>query len=339
MIYFDTTCASGWSHSSGLARVSRRLRDELGGAVTAADWGTITARAGKGDWVLTPELFSEEERPGIGAFLERRTCRVAAIYHDAIPLRYPEFTWPRSVERHPGYMKLLSKFDRVWAVSKASQRELLSFWNWQGILNTPPVDVLQNGADGLRRPRQAEPLKPHVGRPRIVAIGILEPRKNQDVLLQAGIELRLEGLDFELHVVGRVNPHFGKPVLERLRTLQSAWTGLVHHKAMGDDALVALLRSARATAFPSLAEGCGLPVLESLWLGVPCLTSDIPPVLENAAGGGCLVVRGEGHLPWKAALRSAVTDAALTARLSAEARSRALPTWSGAASALLAGLS
>ena len=45
-------------------------------------------------------------------------------------------------------MKLLSRFDRVWAVSGASRDELLGFWKWQGIADPPPVDVLALGADG-----------------------------------------------------------------------------------------------------------------------------------------------------------------------------------------------
>ncbi len=147
MIFLDTTSASSWRHSSGLARVSRRLGDELGAAATGAAWPELGTLPGKSDWVLTPELFSEHERPGITAFLERRPCRLAAIFHDAIPLKHPAITWPRSVERHAAYMKLLSRFDRVWAVSAASRDELLGFWNWQRIQGPPPVDVLHLGAD------------------------------------------------------------------------------------------------------------------------------------------------------------------------------------------------
>jgi hypothetical protein len=69
-------------------------------------------------------LFSEEERPGFTAWLEARPCRAAAIFHDAIPLKLPQITWPRSVARHPGYLKLLAQFDRIWAVSAASREEL-----------------------------------------------------------------------------------------------------------------------------------------------------------------------------------------------------------------------
>ena len=334
MIYLDTTNASSWGHASGLARVSRRLREELGAAATGAAWPQIGTLPGKSDWILTPELFSEAERPGLTALLERRPCRMAAIYHDAIPLKFPAITWPRSVERHPAYMKLLSGFDRVWAVSRASRDELLGFWKWQGIATQPRVDVLSLGADSAGIPRAAVAPAAGATPARIVSIGILEPRKNQMMLLDACEALWGEGLEMELHLVGRVNPHFGRPIAERVEAMQARRPGLRHHDGMGDAALARLVRSSRATAFASLAEGCGLPLLESLWMGVPCVCSDIAPLLENAAGGGCSVVAGNGLGDWIPALRRILADDAFHGRLATEASSRPLPTWAEAARAL-----
>jgi glycosyltransferase involved in cell wall biosynthesis len=334
MIFFDTTNASSWGHASGLARVSRRLLDELGASATGARWPEIGTLPKKTDWILTPELFSEAERPGITALLARRPCRMAAIYHDAIPIKLPSITWPRSVERHPTYMKLLSRFDRVWAVSGASRDELLGFWKWQGITDPPPVDVLALGADGAGTVRPGGAALPQSRPATIVCVGILEPRKNQAVLLDACEVLRGEGMGFDLHLVGRVNPHFGVPIAERVEAMQVRWPGLRHHASMGDAALAKLVLSSRATAFASLAEGCGLPLLESLWLGVPCVCSDIAPLVENAAGGGCLVIPGNSLDGWVAGLRRILQDDSLHARLAAEASSRELPTWSSAARTL-----
>jgi glycosyltransferase involved in cell wall biosynthesis len=337
MIYLDTTSASSWRHASGLVRVSRRLQEELGAAATGGPWAELAARAAPGDWILTPELFSEHERPGFSAFLDARPCRLAALYHDAIPIKHPAITWPQSVERHPSYMKLLARFDRVWAVSAASRAELIGFWKWQGIAELPPVEVLPLGADWPGVPRATVPPAPAVP-PRIVAIGILEPRKNQSVLLDAFAALRAEGVAFELHLVGRVNPHFGAPLERRIRDLASRGPGLAHHEHMADAELVRLVRSARATAFPSIAEGCGLPLLESLWMGVPCICSDIAPLLENAAAGGCLPVPGNDLAGWRQAIRTIVTEDLMRTRLAADAVRRPLPTWAGAARILRAAM-
>jgi glycosyltransferase involved in cell wall biosynthesis len=334
MIFFDTTSASSWKHASGLARVSRRLMDELGVAAVGARWPDIAALPAKSDWILTPELFSEAERPGFTALLNQRPCRMAAIYHDAIPLKFPDITWPKSVERHPGYMKLLARFDRVWAVSAASREELLGLWKWQGITSPPPVEVLPLGSNWKGIPRQSASPGTAGGLPRIVSIGILEPRKNQSVILDACAALRREGLQMELHLVGRLNPHYGMPIAHKVASMTAEWDKLYYHAKMDDATLAALVRSARATAFASIAEGYGLPLLESLWLGVPCVCSDIAPMLENASGGGCSVVAGNGLAGWIDGLRRILKDDAYHARLAGEASVRSLPTWAETAGIL-----
>jgi len=334
MIFLDTTSASSWKHASGLARVSRRLKEELGEAATGSRWPEISTQPARSDWILTPELFSEAERPGFTAFLARRPCRIAAIYHDAIPIKFPDITWPRSVERHPSYMKLLARFDRVWAVSSASREELLGFWKWQGIASPPPVEVIALGADWKGIPRGGEGAGAAAPVPRIVSIGILEPRKNQSVILDACAALRLEGIAMELHLVGRLNPHFGTPIAHKVAAMASEWEQLHYHSRMGDAQLAALVRSARATAFASIAEGYGLPLLESLWLGTPCVCSDIAPQLENAGAGGCSVVAGNSLAGWVDGLRRILTDDGYHARLAGEAASRPLPTWAGTARVL-----
>jgi hypothetical protein len=113
MIFFDVTKTGAARHRSGLTRVSTRLREELGARVTEIAWPARNlerARPKPDDWFLTTELFSEEERPGFSAFIASRRCRTAALFHDAIPLKHPHITWPQSVARHPGYMKLLARF-------------------------------------------------------------------------------------------------------------------------------------------------------------------------------------------------------------------------------------
>src|ERR1035438_10382254 len=103
---------------------------------------------------------------------------------------------------------------------------------------------------------------------------------------------------------------------------------------MDDAQLASLVRSARATAFASIAEGFGLPLLESLWLGAPCLCSDIAPMLENAAGGGCSVIAGNSLAGWIDGLRRILKDDGFHNRLAEEASCRELPTWAGTAKVL-----
>ncbi len=346
MIYFDVTKTGSAGHRSGLTRVSSRLAEELGGAAVAVVWdGGIRPAQGGGkleltpaDWWLTSELFSEEERPGIGAFIAAHPCRLAAIFHDNIPLRLPHVTWPQSVARHPGYVKLLGGFDRIWAVSDASRADLIGFWQWQGLAKAPPVEVLALGSDFNRQPRETR-VGAVMEQPGLVCVGILEPRKNQIFLLETCAGLWDEGMDFALHLVGRVNPHFGKQTVKRIVAMQKLYPALQFHEAADDELLRRIYTQVRASVFPTIAEGCGLPLLESLWLGVPCVCSNLPVLRENASGGGCLMAAPDDRAAWRAALRSVLTDDALHARLVQEALARPLPTWAQAAETIRRGLS
>ena len=345
MIYYDTTKMGAARHRSGLTRLTSRLMEELGGVVTAAAWDgkQRTFTTGKkrapvnfdaADWLLTVEQFSEAERPGFTEFIRHPPCRLAAMFHDAIPVKFPHITWPQSVQRHPEYMKLLASFGRCWAISAATKRDFEGFWRWQGTPQKTQVDVIELGADfdGSHRV-QRDPLLPKT-RPSLVCVGIVEPRKNQTFLLDGAEALWREGLDFDLHIVGRVNPHFGKPIAARMKALQKSNKRFHFHEAAGDGELGRLYAGARAVVFPTIAEGCGLPLLEALWRGVPCVCSDLPVLRENADGGGCLVARVNDAADWAAKLRTVLKDDAECRRLQTEAMARPLPRWADTAAAI-----
>lgn len=336
MIWFDCTKAAKTAHHSGLQRVSMRLRTELGAAAApVAGWDWV-GPAGREDWWLTAEVFAPDERPGWSEVMENRPCRLAAIFHDAIPLKFPHITWPRSVARHPAYLKMLAGFDLVLAVSEASKQELTGYWTWLGLAQTPPIEVIALGADFDGAARVTAPRSEIA--PVLLSVGIIEPRKNQAFLLEVCESLWREGMQFELHLVGRVNPHFGRPVAQRIKRLRRAWNGLHHHTCLDDVGLACLYASARAAVLPSIAEGCGLPVLEALWRGVPCWCSDIPPMRENVTAGGAVLLPVNDLSAWRDAVRSCLQDNAHWSHLADEAATRPLPTWRETAAAVLVAL-
>jgi glycosyltransferase involved in cell wall biosynthesis len=349
MIYYDITKMGAAKHRSGLMRLTSRLMSELGSAAIPVSWDGRRRAFGSGprrelvkfekaDWLLTVEMFSEAERPGISAFIQDPPCRLAAMFHDAIPVRFPHITWPQSVQRHPEYMKLLAGFERTWAISEETRKDFTGFWHWQGVKVRAQVDVVELGADfdGGSRVQRDPLISPT--RPALLCVGIVEPRKNQSFLLDVCEALWRDGVDFELHVVGRINPHFGKAIAARMRALQKREKRFRFHAAAGDVELARLYANARAVVFPTIAEGCGLPLLEALWRGVPCIASDLPVLRENADGGGCLVARVNDSADWQAKLQSVLTDKEENLRLQREAMRRALPRWADTAQTLLKAL-
>ncbi len=349
MIYYDITKMGAARHRSGLMRLTSRLMEELGSVLTPVVWdghrrGFVTDRVRApvdfkaADWLLTVEMFSEAERPGFTAFVQNPPCRLAAMFHDAIPVRFPHITWPQSVQRHPEYMKLLAGFDRTWAISEATRQDFTGFWRWQGVAPKTSVEVIALGADFDRGNRVQRDAMITREAPSLLCVGIVEPRKNQTFLLEVAEALWRDGLNFELHIVGRVNPHFGKPILARMQQLQQREPRFRYHAQAGDQDLGRLYAVARAVVFPTIAEGCGLPLLEALWRGVPCVCSDLPVLRENADEGGCLVAGVNEAADWQAKLRTVLTDEPEVRRLQTEAMARPLPRWTDTAQTLLKAL-
>ncbi len=89
-----------------------------------------------------------------------------------------------------------------------------------------------------------------------------------------------------------------------------------------DETLSALYRGADALAFPSLHEGCGLPVLEAMACGCPVLTSNTS-ALPETAGDAALLIDPESVEAISDGLERILTDAALSTRLRAAGLARA----------------
>jgi glycosyltransferase involved in cell wall biosynthesis len=341
MIWLDVTKTASVRHKSGLTRVTTRLREALGAAAREHRWPgrrAWTAEARQDDWYLTAEVFAPRERPNFEAFVQEHPVRLGAIFHDTIPLELPHVTWPKSVGRHPLYLSMLADFDRVVAVSNHSRDRLVSFWKWQGRKVRAQVEVLASGADFVAEEGGGAPLPAPPdprARPQVLCVGILEPRKNQLFLLSVAETLWRQGLDFDLAFVGRVNPHFGRPIAQRIRRSRARYLG-----AVPDEQLAALYREATVCAVPTLAEGNGLPLLEALWCGTPGIASDLPPLRENS-GAGCLLMPPGDEAAWANALREILASPAARQSLrdQAAARRPGLPRWSDTARALQSFLS
>ncbi len=340
-ILYDVTKASRQRQKSGLARVSSCLRREfkalLGDSLIDVFWdekGEVFRRCDKttslqldeNDVVLTSELFCDYERRGIERFLIECPCRTYAIFHDAIPLQHPEFTWPHSVQRHPSYMKMLALFSGVFAVSSHSAILLEEYWEWLDLKKTPSVRSIQLGADGVFE-ESSQPKQKSNDRIQLLTLAILEKRKGQDIGFEAARNLWDDGFEFDYHFVGRTNPYFGKEIERSLRKSAKRGYAVHLHGQLNDEELRDLFASADLVVLPSLAEGCGLPVLEALWKGVPVLSSSLLSVRENARFGGCQLFDTGSSMALTSSLRELISEPDKLRDLTNTIRTKMLPRW------------
>ena len=97
--------------------------------------------------------------------------------------------------------------------------------------------------------------------------------------------------------------------------------------AISQPELEAEFTRASFTVYPSFAEGFGLPVLESLWMGKPCICYEHGVMSELAADGGCMMVDITDSTELSMAMERLCSDRALIEVLCRQATAREIMTW------------
>lgn len=170
-------------------------------------------------------------------------------------------------------------------------------------------------------------------RPLVLALGTREPRKNHAALLDAALSLQRE-LDFALLFAGprgwlceAFDARLADPALRG----RAASCGAVSEAELG-----ALLRGADVVAYPSFAEGFGLPVAEALRCGRAVLTSRDTPMADYG-GDALLAVDPRDPAALREGLAALLSDPARRQALgAAAARAVSGLTWTACAERLVA---
>jgi len=284
--------------------------------------------------LVCPEIFSPQVAARLPELFARVTGPRVAFFFDTIPLTHPEFTPPKTVARFPSYMQELLQFDGIAANSRTTADSLLGYWRWLGVANPPPVTALPLGVDLPATPAGLL-ASTSSALPQILCVGTIEGRKNHLALLGAAETLWAEGLRFELRLVGLPRPETAASALAEIRRLHAAGRPLRFDGVLDDSALAEAWRTCAFSVYPSMIEGFGLPVVESLAHGKPCICAGTGATGELVPGGGTIGVQPADAPAFAAAMRRLLTDPAELARLASEARARPVPTWDACAAHLL----
>ena len=276
-------------------------------------------------WLIIPEIRHEPDFSMIRHQANAWGLRTAVIFHDAIPLLRPDLVAdPIYRDGHANYMKGLANCNIVLPNSRESTAHLEAFWHGQGFPNARGTTCRLPGSASSSRPSGAAS-----NQQMILCVSTLEPRKGHGRLIEAFIAACGDvNAEWELVLVG--NRYAGAPeIADHVEAVGKIhpnirWLGIV-----SDEALEKLYTECSFTVFASEIEGFGLPILESIWHGRPCLCHHTGVMAELAEGGGCLLANLTDFNHFRKSLGDLMaTDGSVRETLRLEAVARPIKSWS-----------
>jgi glycosyltransferase involved in cell wall biosynthesis len=185
----------------------------------------------------------------------------ATMIHDLGPLRYPERLHPRTVHMHTATARAAASCDVVFTNAEYTADDVVE----QLGIPRERIRVAYPGVDARYTP---DGERHEIGHPYVFTTATEDWRKNRAVIEAA---LRLLAGDLTLLSLGQGGRGY-----------------------VTDEELPALYRGAAVFAYPSRFEGFGIPVIEAMACGVPCVVSSHPS-LDEACGDAA--VRADPESP------------------------------------------
>ncbi len=286
----------------------------------------LVAHLDSQDIFFLPEIFQDNRIDFLSNLPTATDACCAAVFHDAIAWKLPEMTSPKRKHNFADYVRALGSFDKILAASEEAANDLHDFGRKLAV-DFPSVEVAAWPADDPFTKPPTITSAPRL-RPNILCVGTFEQRKNHFTLLRAAEKVWLDrGLVFELTLIGRNTADFGNRVTTEIARLRRAGFPVKWQRHVDDEKLVRAYDACAFTVFPSLAEGFGLPIIESLRRGRPCICGANGSLGERARGGGCFIVDQTDVDELAGAMTTLLTDKNRYARLCQEARARHFQAW------------
>ena len=294
--------------------------------------------------LVLPDIATNVQAAGLYSLAAHTDNRVVVIGYDCIPVVSADLVPWGMAGRFVSYLSVVKQARRVAAISATAAAEFEGFGSAlpsQGLrgpqvsvcaLPSPPATKQSQSPPATTQSqsppatRQSQSQSPgDRGAVSVLMVGSFEPRKNHLAVLQAAELLWQEGHVFELVLIGGMT--WGSEGPDRVSALQRAGRPIVVHHAAPTQVVEEAYRAARFTVFPSLHEGYGLPVAESMAAGTPVITSNFGSTAEVAAGGGALLIDPRDDLALLSALRRLLTDDDELERLRREIATRPSRSW------------
>jgi len=278
----------------------------------------------------------------LAAIRRKKKLTYIALVYDLLPWRlpqcFPDSMPPRFIE---WALATFRSADKLLTISNASRRDVIAFTK-EFNLPDKPITVIRLGRERIANVDPALPAALNRAAPGFVlSVGTVEARKNHMLLVRTWARLMQRHdptLVPQLVWVGRkgwmIDPLLAELAENNFLDGKLVWLGQTD--GVKEATLHGLYRACLFTMFPSLYEGWGLPVSESLAHGKLCIASNASSLPE--AGGDL----ADYHAPEDvdrclALVERAIFDPAYrSAREERIRREYEMPSWAACAQGIIA---
>ena len=250
-------------------RIPRRIMSKL---CLKFGFPTVEMLAGKMDIFHSTSHFFWPQKKG----------RKLATVHDLVIFKMPHLFPPQMRKFYKeSISRIISNADLICADSRHTKADIIEIFK----VPENKIKVVYGGVDQcfkhleIDRPWEHESFG--INKPFILFVGVIEPRKNLEALVEAYESLCRAGrIDHHLLIVGKKGWLF-EPIIHKISHSEfRRQIFLLDHVELTD--LVLLYNAAELFVYPSLYEGFGLPVLEAMACGTPVVTSNVSSLPEVA---------------------------------------------------------
>lgn len=254
----------------------------------------------------------------------RAPCPMVTTVHDISFRLYPEW-FPR---KHRVLLNLtvpaaMRRAVRVITDSASSRRDILRVYRMPDdkVVSIPLAAGPEFSPISQETARQIVKERFRIAVPYVLSVGVLQPRKNIALLIEAFALARHQStIDQALVLTGKRG--WGCEGLTRQAARLKVSDYIVFTDYVKDEDLPALYSAADAVAYPSLYEGFGLPPVEAMACGAPTLVSD-RPCMPETVGHGAWVLPALDAVPWGEAMARLAMEPELRAHWSRRGIARA----------------
>ncbi|EGI77341.1 FkbM family methyltransferase [Hylemonella gracilis] len=279
-------------------------------------------------WLIIPEVtyHTHHANPPTSRLIKLArdfSMRVGVIYYDIIPFLTEDAG--ENARNHADYTSTIALADVIWPISRYSAEHLIDYYKRYDKIDDADMPAISVAvlAEEMDTPRRID--RDSDNDRSIVCVGTIDERKNQITLIKAFNRYCASHQDtrWKLKIVGMVRENYRK-IIER-ETSQNPNIEL--HYGASDEDIKQFYVNSDFTVFPSLEEGFGLPIVESLWNIKPCICANFSSMAELHANGGCVAADTQSVDALLSAITALIEDESLYRAKIDEIMRRPVKSW------------